>query len=172
MSLLGGDRLASRNEIQKLALYARGQPQVDIDDVIAIASDAAALELSTIADAAFAGRPDEVKTQYARLRGEGVLPNVIAGNALRQAMQLHRARLAMDAGEPLDQAVGGFRPMLHFKRKPQVESALRAWTSARLERSMTQFAEVTLESRRRPALADAAVERALLATAQAARRRT
>ena len=62
--------------------------------------------------------------------GEGTLPSVIAGNALRQVMQLHRARLAMDAGESLDQAIGGFRPMLHFKRKPQVEAALRNWTSA------------------------------------------
>jgi DNA polymerase-3 subunit delta len=61
--------------------------------------------------------------------------------------------------------------MLHFRRKPQVESALRAWTSARLERSIAQFADVTLETRRSATLADAAVERALLATAQAARRK-
>lgn len=171
ISLLGGDRLASRNEIQKLVLYAHGQQRIGMDDVMAVASDAGALELGTIADAAFAGKPDDVRTQYARLRGEGTLPSVIAGNALRQVMQLHRARLAMDAGEPLDQAVGGFRPALHFRRKPQVETALRNWTSARLEKAMAQFADVALESRRRPTLADAVVERALLATAQAARRR-
>jgi DNA polymerase-3 subunit delta len=171
ISLLGGDRLASRNEVQKVALYAHGQDRVDVDDVMAVASDAAALELSSIVDAAFAGRAEDVKTQYARLRGEGTLPSVIAGNVLRQVMQLHRARLAMDDGEPLDQAVTAFRPALHFKRRPQVEAALRAWTSARLEKSMAQFADVALESRRRPILADAVVERALLATAQAARRR-
>ncbi|MGZ5828755.1 MAG: DNA polymerase III subunit delta [Xanthobacteraceae bacterium] len=171
LSLLGGDRMASRGEIQKLALYAHGQGSVEVDDVIAIASDAGAIELSTIADAAFAGKPEDVRTQYARLVGEGTQPSVIAGNALRQVMQLHRARLAMDAGDSLDQAVGGFRPMLHFKRKPQVEAALRNWTSGRLEKAMAQFADIALESRRRPALADAVVERALLATAQAARRR-
>jgi DNA polymerase-3 subunit delta len=171
MSLLGGDRLASRNEIQKLVLYAHGQQCIEADDVMAVASDAGALEISTIADAAFAGKPDDVRTQYARLIGEGTLPSVIASNALRQVMQLHRARLAMDTGEPLDQAVGGFRPALHFRRKPQVEAALRNWTSARLEKAMAQFADVALESRRRPTLADAVVERALLAAAQAARRR-
>jgi DNA polymerase-3 subunit delta len=170
-SLVGGDRLASRSEIQKVALYARGQQQVDVDDVMAVASDAAALELSTIADAAFAGKAEDVKTQYARLRGEGTLPNVIAGSALRQVMQLHRARLAMESGEPLEQAIGGFRPMVHFKRKRSVEAALQAWSAARLEKSIAQFADVALESRRRPALADAMVERALLATAQAARKR-
>jgi DNA polymerase-3 subunit delta len=171
LSLLGGDRMASRGEIQKLALYARGRGRIEVDDVVAVASDAGAIASSAIVDAAFAGRPDEVRLQYARQIGEGTPPSVIAGNALRQVMQLHRARLAMDAGESVDQAVGGFRPMLNFKRKPQVETALRNWTSARLENAMAQFADVALESRRRPILADAAVERALLATAQSARRR-
>jgi DNA polymerase-3 subunit delta len=171
MSLLGGDRLATRNEVQKLALYATGKQQVDVEDVMAVASDAAALELSTVADLAFAGRADDVKVQYARLRSEGTLPGVIAGNALRQVMQLHRVRLAMDAGEPLDHAINSFRPALHFKRKRAVETALQNWSSARLERSIAQFADVALDSRKRPTLADAMVERALLATAQSARRR-
>lgn len=171
LSLLGGDRMASRSEVQKLALYARGEKHVDIDDVIAVTSDAGAIELLTIADAAFAGQPAEVRTQYARLIGEGTQPGAIAGSALRQVMQLHRARLAMDAGESLDEAIGGLRPTLHFKRKPLIEAALRNWTSTRLEKAMTQFADAALESRRRPILAGAAVERILLATAQAARRR-
>jgi len=171
VSLIGGDRLASRNEVQKLALYARGKQQVDIDDVLAVASDAAALELSTVTDLAFAGRADEVRTQYARLRSEGTLPGVIAGSALRQVMQLHRVKLAMEAGEPLEQAMGGFRPAVHFSRKRAVETALQNWSSARLEKSVAQFAEVTLDTRRRPTLADAMVERALLSTAQSARRR-
>ena len=47
LSLLGGDRMASRNEMQKLALYAHGQTSVDVDDVMAVASDAGAIELST-----------------------------------------------------------------------------------------------------------------------------
>src|SRR5262249_1178036 len=34
--LLGGDRLASRSEIRKLALYARGQPRIELDDVMAV----------------------------------------------------------------------------------------------------------------------------------------
>jgi DNA polymerase-3 subunit delta len=77
----------------------------------------------------------------------------------------------MDAGDSLDQAIGGFRPAIHFRRRPQVETALRNWSSARLEKAMAQFADVALESRRRPALAAAMVERALLSTAQSARRR-
>src|SRR5262249_54043825 len=34
--LLGGDRLASRQEIHKLALFARGKARVELDDVVAV----------------------------------------------------------------------------------------------------------------------------------------
>jgi DNA polymerase-3 subunit delta len=139
--------------------------------VLAVVADASALALDAIVDCAFAGRPADVETHYAKARGAGTRPDVVAQSALRQATQLHRAKLAVENGESIDSAVGGFRPPVHFKRKPLVEAALRAWSAARLEKSIGQFADVVLDARRRAVLADAIVERALLATAQAARRK-
>jgi DNA polymerase-3 subunit delta len=171
LSLLGGDRQASRGEVQKVALYARGRERVELDDVLAVAADASMQTQDAIIDATFAGRPEDVGTHYARAREAGSPASVIAGAALRQAMQLHRARLAVEAGESVEGAVAGMRPPPHFKRKSAVEQALQAWTSARLERTLLQFADIVLECRRHAALADAVAERALLMTAQAARRR-
>src|SRR5580704_35269 len=79
--LLGGDRAASRNEIRKLALYARGQGQVGIDDVTAVVSDASALALDDIVDAAFPGRPGGPKPNPARPRP----PATGAGSTLSTA---------------------------------------------------------------------------------------
>jgi len=39
VSLLGGDRRASRNEIRKLALYAQGKDRVTLDDVVAVVAE-------------------------------------------------------------------------------------------------------------------------------------
>src|SRR6266516_4526509 len=64
--LLGGDRAASRSEIQKLAVYARGRDQVGVEDVAAVVSDASALAIEDIVDAAFAGKPGELETQLAK----------------------------------------------------------------------------------------------------------
>jgi DNA polymerase-3 subunit delta len=171
VSLVGGDRLGSRSEIRKLALYAHGQKQVDIDDVLAVVADASALGLDAIIDAAFAGRAADVETQLAKAQSAGTRSDVIALGALRQVFALHRARLAMESGESADMAIGGFRPPLHFRRKALVEAALRSWTTAKLDRAMAQFSDAVLDARKRPALADAIVERLLLATAQQARRR-
>src|SRR6185437_9878438 len=53
IALLGGDRLASRSEIRKLALYAAGKERVELDDVFAVVADASALALDAVIDAAF-----------------------------------------------------------------------------------------------------------------------
>lgn len=171
VALIGGDRRASRNEIRKLALYAHGKDRVTIDDVDAVVADASSLAFDAIADAAFAGKATDVQMHYAKARGAGTLPNVIAGSALRQVLDLHRAKLAIEAGEPMENAIGSFRPAVHFRRKPFVEAALRAWSSTRLASAMQQIAAAANESRKRPTLGDAIVERALLAVAQSARRK-
>jgi DNA polymerase-3 subunit delta len=170
-SLIGGDRRASRNEIRKLALYAHGNKSVDIDDVLAVVADASALALDGAVDAAFAGRAGEVETQFAKARAAGTYPGVIVSAALRQVAQLHRARLAIEDGADVSAAIATTMPGLHFRRKGSVEAALSAWSAARLEKIMAQFAEASLEARRRPALAEAVAQRALMAAAVMARRR-
>src|SRR3954468_24435842 len=48
MSLLGGDRQASRNELRKLALFAHGAGEVTLDAVMAVVADASELKLDPI----------------------------------------------------------------------------------------------------------------------------
>jgi DNA polymerase III subunit delta len=174
VALLGADRTASRGELRKLTLYARGKSSIDIEDVMAIVADASALALDAIVDAAFAGRPAEVEAQWARARAAGTPPGRVLAAALREALQLHRARLAVEAGESLAAAADAVVPAAQFRRRPAVETALKRWTAARLERLMDQLAAATLESRQLSGptapLADALAERALLRLALSATR--
>ena len=142
--LLGGDRAASRSELRKLVLYAAGSGTVGIDEVTAVVSDASALALDDLVDAAFAGRPAEIETQLAK------------------------ARAAIEAGGR--SSVDALQPPVHFRRKNLVEAALRQWNAARLGAAMADLADAALASRRTPALADTIAERALLSIALRARR--
>jgi DNA polymerase III subunit delta len=169
--LLGGDRLASRHELRKLALFARGKARVELDDVMAVVADASTLVLDGLIDAAFAGRTGEVETQFSKARTAGTAPGTIVSAALRQVAQLHRARLAVEAGASIGEAAGGIQPFVHFSRKAAVETALGSWRSARLARAMAQLAEAALEARKQPAIAEAIAQRTLLALAVAARRK-
>ena len=169
--LLGGDRLASRHEVRKLALFARGKQRVELDDVMSVVADASTLALDGLIDSAFAGRTAELEVQLGKVRVAGTAPGTIVSAAQRQVAQLHKARLAVDEGASVNEAAGGIQPFVHFSRKAAVEAALRTWTSARLERAMAQLADAALESRRQSTLADVIAQRALLALAVAARRK-
>jgi DNA polymerase III subunit delta len=169
--LLGSDRRASLMEIRKLALYAHGERTVGLDDVLAVVADASALALDRVVDAAFAGRHGEVEAELGKARTAGTAPGSIVSAAVRQVAHLHKARLAIEGGASLDQVMSEARPPVHFTRRTLVEAALKAWTSARLERAMAQLADAALEARRQPALADAIAQRALMSIASAARRK-
>jgi DNA polymerase-3 subunit delta len=168
---LGSDRRASRGEVQKLALYARGAERIEVDDVLAVVADAAALAVDAVIDASFAGKTQDLERELGRATTSGVAANAIIGSALRQAMALHKARLVVDAGASIDDALGRFVPPIHFKRRSLVEAAIKAWAAARLEALMLQLADAALDVRRRPTLADTIAQRALLAVAVAARRK-
>jgi DNA polymerase-3 subunit delta len=169
--LLGGDRLASRHEVRKLALFARGKAHVELEDVMAVVADASALALDGLIDAAFAGRTSELEVQFGKARTAGTAPGTIVSAALRQVAQLHKARLSVEEGVSIGDAVQGIQPFVHFSRKAAVEAALKTWTSARLERAMAELAEAALEARRQSAMAELIAQRALLELAVKARRK-
>ncbi|MGA7975029.1 MAG: DNA polymerase III subunit delta [Pseudolabrys sp.] len=170
-SLLGGDRLASRNEIRKLALYARGQERVELTDVLAVVADASALALDGVIDSAFAGRTADTETEFGKARGGGSSPAAIISAAIRQVANLHKMRLAVDSGDQIEFAMKRGTPPIHFTRSDRVGAALRAWSGPRLLRAMQQLAEASLDARRNPALAEAIAQRTLLSIAVNARRR-
>ncbi|EJW12646.1 DNA polymerase III delta subunit [Rhodovulum sp. PH10] len=171
ISLVGGDRRASRGEVRKLALYAHGSGTVEVDDVLAVVADASALALDEVVDAVFAGNVAAFDQEFARVRAGGTPAATVISAAFRHAVQLHRAKLAMEAGSPAQEAIrAGFRG-LFFKREGAVRAALGNWTADKLAAAMADLAETIATTRRRPATADAACHRALLVIAQRARRR-
>ena len=171
VSLIGGDRQASRSEIRKLVLYAHGKDRIVLDDVFAVVADASALALDAVVDAAFAGRAAETEAQFSKAVSAGTSAGTILSWALRFVTQLHKARLALDAGDHPDTAMRSFIPPVHFRRDAIVQAALKTWTAPQLERTMGQLAETALAARRTAALADPLAQRALLSLAVAARRK-
>jgi DNA polymerase-3 subunit delta len=171
LSLLGGDRLASRNEIRKLTVYAQGKDRIELADVMAVVSDASDMALDGVLDAAFAGRTGETETEFAKARAGGTSPAAIISAAIRHVANLHKMRLAIDAGDSAELAMKRGAPPVHFSREKLVGEALRAFSAPRLLRAMAQLAEASLDARRNAALAETIAQRTLLSLAVSARRR-
>jgi DNA polymerase-3 subunit delta len=171
MSLLGGDRQASRNELRKLTLYSHGKGEVTLDDVMAVVADASELKIDPIVDGAFAGNPATVETEFAKAMVAGTYPGVIISAAQRQAAWLHKSALAIAEGTPSSVVLDGGFPRLHFSRKTNVEIALRNFDAARLTLVIDQLATAALEMRKQATLAAVIAQRALLSIAVNAKRR-
>jgi DNA polymerase III subunit delta len=169
--LLGEDRLSSRSELRKLALYAMGKERVELDDVRAAVADASELALDGVIDAAFAGETRAVETEFGKARAGGSSPAAIVSAAIRQVANLHKMKLAVEGGDSIEFAMKRGAPPVHFTREAAVGAALRAWTPPRLLRAMDQLAGASLDMRRNGPLAEAIAQRTLLSLAVSARRR-
>ncbi len=171
LSLLGGDRLASRNEIRKLATYSQGQKSIELADVMAVVADASQMALDSVTDAVFAGKIGDVDSEFGKARASGSSPAAIVSAAIRQVANLHKMKLAIEGGDSIEFAMKRVAPPLHFTREREVSEALRAWSPARLLRAMDQLAEASLEMRRNAPLAEAIAQRTLLSLAANARKK-
>lgn len=170
-SLIGGDRRASRSEIEKLTLYALGRNRIDLPDVTAVVADATIPALDNLIDAAFAGWTSDVEVNFNKVQSSGVSASTIAAAIVRQTAALHAFRLTVESGTSIDDLVRRATPAIHFSRARAVRTALEAWTATRLERLLAQLSETSLETRKNSRLAYPIVQRAVLLIATAARRK-
>jgi DNA polymerase III subunit delta len=171
ITLLGGDRQASRNELRKLTLYAHDKGEVTLEDVMAVTADASELKIDPIIDGAFAGDAAAVETEFAKAMVAGTYPGVIISAAQRQAAWLHKSALAVADGTPISAVLESGFPRLHFSRKTSVEAALRNFSAARLAQIIDQLATSAFEIRKQAPLAAALAQRVLMSIAVNAKRR-
>jgi DNA polymerase III subunit delta len=171
ISLIGGDRSASRSELEKLTLYALGEASIDVPDVMAVVADATLAAMESLIDAAFAGAANDVESHFGKVQSSGVSASAIAAACIRSAAALHLWRLAVESGTSIDDLVRRTTPAIHFSRVKAVGAALEMWTSSRLERLIGQLGDTSLQVRKCSKLAYPIVHRALISIALAARRK-
>ena len=172
LETIGGDRLASRNEVRKLALYCRGKELIEEQDVEDIVGDASAISTDDAVDAILKGDRDSFLHAIQKIVSSKTPVFLVLQGCLRQFQLLELMRAEMDEKRvPAAQAMASLGRHLHFRRKPIVENALRTWTGPAIRRETQRLQAAILQSRQRPALEDTIAMQTMLATVlQSARR--
>lgn len=138
---LGADRVSTRQEAEKLALYIGPGGRVDLDSAMACVGDLAGLSLD---DALFAATEGDVARADRALElavAEGATAVGVVRAALMHLQRLHRLRLAVDEGLSAAEAVKGARPPVFFRRVGAFTRALGLWSSTGLMAAMAGLAE-------------------------------
>ena len=169
---IGGDRLASRNEVRKLALYARGQTTVEEEDVAAIIGDASAISVDDAVDAVLKGDKDGFVHAMHKIVTSKTAVFLVLQACLRQFQLLDLMRSEMDEKRSqAGQVVATLGRHLHFRRKPVIEKALKSWDGPSIRREMQKLQSAILQSRQRQSLEDSVAMQTLLSSVlQSARR--
>lgn len=163
---LGGDRLASRGEIQKLALYAQGHAEITLDDVKAMTGDVSGQSFDDAVDAVLEGRIADFDAAFTRQAQGGGQAFLALAGAMRQFQTIHAMRGAMEeSGRNAASIVASHRPPVFFAKRKLVEKTLERWNSQAIERALARLQAAVLQTRRRPELAPALARQALLGIA-------
>jgi DNA polymerase III subunit delta len=169
---LGGDRIASRNEIRKLALYCRGLAMIEEEHVSEIVGDASAISVDDAIDAVLKGDVDGLQHAIRKITASKTAIFLVLQACLRQFQLLDLMRAEMDdKRQQPAQVVATLGRHIHFRRKPLVEAALKTWTLPAIRRELGRLQTAIFQSRARQSLEDSIAMQTLLAiTLQSARR--
>ena len=163
---LGGDRLASRGEIEKLVLYAHGQKEIDVDDVDAMSGDVSGASFDAAVDAMLDGKVGDFDTAFTRHCQSGGHPFLVLSSAMRQLQAIQVMRGQMETGgRNAASVVAGARPPVFFSRRKLVEKTLERWNVDALGRALNRLQTAVLQTRKRPDLSEALARQALLGIA-------
>lgn len=142
-SKLGSDRQASRQEVEKLALYAAEKKQISSEDVELMLGDGASIETDALCVAILSGDVEQFSQQLARLQLEAIQPILVIRQLMGLFMVLMRARDA--SGQADLQALNSIRPPLHFKMKPVISRQVSLWSLAQVRDAVNKLQELELQ---------------------------
>jgi DNA polymerase-3 subunit delta len=123
---LGEDRMQTRREVEKLALYVGPGGRVDEEAAMACSAEGAAADLDEALMAATAGDAAAADRALTIAFAEGASPVAVLRAALRHIQRLHQAAVAGGDASVL-------RPPVFFRHKAAFDRALRLWSPAALE---------------------------------------
>ncbi|HEY4134765.1 MAG TPA: DNA polymerase III subunit delta [Alphaproteobacteria bacterium] len=171
---LGGDRMLTRREIEKLILYCTVENQergrVTLADAEACVGDSSEQGVDDIAAAVARGDLAELDHTFERVTREGTHSIAILRAVSRHFERLHFVAGKMAEGANADSAIKALRPPLFFKAVMPFKAALRQWPAANIGRALDMLLKAEMDCKTTGMPADAITARVLMQLATAARR--
>jgi DNA polymerase III subunit delta len=166
---LGGDRLLTRSELDKLTLYAGEGGRIELEDALLSVGDSAALELDDAVMAAAEGDAARLDRVLSRVFQEGESPVSVIRAVVRHLHRLHALVALVSAGAPPGEALRNARPPIFYKHEDSLKRQLGLWSEARLRPELERIAQAEINMKTIGLPAETLCRQAMLALAQSAR---
>ena len=133
-SCLGGDRMQTRNEIAKLALYVGPGQRATARDVEDAVADSSFLSLDRIAHDVSSGNLDDLDRSLERALANRETPGTVLAAVRRHLTQLELVLGLKERGVNEAQAMKSAR-VLHFRAEDALKAAGRRWNAPLVRRA-------------------------------------
>lgn len=148
---LGGDRMVTRSEIDKLITYMGGHQgdgaavEVTLDDAMACVGDVSAMSMDDLIFAVADGDDTTAQALLDRLLAEGQSVIGILRAASRHFMRLHLAGGVLAQGRSMDQAMASLKPPVFWKVRGRFQGQLRRWSPPRAAGALDLLLEAEID---------------------------
>ncbi len=165
---LGSDRMVTRNELEKLAVYVDQKGDITLDDARACIGDSAGVSLDAVVYAVGEGNFSALETALRRVLTEGIQPIQILRAMARHLQRLQLAAGYVQQGQSPEQAVKALRPPVMFMFVDRFRHQLSLWPVSRLSDAVDLILETELSCKTTGMPAELLCHRTLLRLTQGA----
>ncbi len=145
---LGQDRGSSRGEIEKLALFAGRDGQLNLEDVRTAIGDSAAPAIDDAVQAAFGGNPGNLDRAISQLFALGTSAIPIIRAAANHCLRLRQVQAAISNGSDMKSAMKSLRPPVFFKVEAAFSEQVRRWSGKNLADALDLLLEAEGDCKR------------------------
>lgn len=140
---LGGDRMATRGELEKLALYMKGREpaRVALEDVVASVGATAGLALGDIATAVTGGEVRQLDMLFERAETRAESPVAILRAVSRRMVQFHLVCGLIEEGVSCGEAINQLKPRLFFRDSDSFRAQAPRWQRKNAARALDILGE-------------------------------
>ena len=164
---LGSDRMISRSELEKLALYALKEGQVTLADAMSCVGDSSARHYDDVVQAVSQGNVASLDSALTRLVEEGLNPVGALRMMIGYFQKLHLVKGQIAQGTNAEQAMKSLRPPLFFKAADQFRANLQNWALGNLQRALQILLEAEKDCKSGLAIPETIAHRAMIKVAVA-----
>jgi DNA polymerase-3 subunit delta len=144
---LGGDRMITRSELEKLALYVGKPGKVGLAEAEAAIGDNSGFTMDDLVFAVTDGNVTASQRLLERVLHEGNSSVAVLRALSRHFQRLHWAAAQLQTGKSPKQAMMGLRPPVFFKQESRFESALGVWPPSALATALETLLAAEIDSK-------------------------
>jgi len=147
-SVIGGDRLLIRSEIDKLITYLGDKKYLTLEEVSLICGDPLLFPAQDLCNAVFNGKSNLIADLFERLVKAGVPSINIIRLHIRYLLQLYNLRSLIISGNDISSSVKLVKPPIFFKQVPIISEHIKYWHLDNINVALRGLAQLESECKK------------------------